>query len=278
MFYMYLWIAAQIIIEMLPISSSGHLALLELLLKKYASFDIKKFFASEKILQSIYYFLHGPTLLIVAIYFFSRWWNLFFRSNGIAWHLIVYLLIADFITGLMYLFSKKYKISIPLGLGFVITMIVLFSTSFCIGSKSVLLLSFFDAIILGFVQGLASLPGISRLAFTCSIGCWLGFSLYDAFFLSWTMQVPLMAAAFSKSCKDLYQIRGFTQVLNVPIGLVILFSSGVSVIVMKLLLQMTQNNTFYLFGWYMFLPLIVWMVIKFEGVKTNVRDFQKSSH
>lgn len=262
MFYLYLWVATQIIIEMMPISSSGHLMLLESLLKKYADFDIKNFFRSEKVLQAFYYFLHGPTLFIICGYFFSRWWNLVFSSAGIAWHLIFCLLIADFITFAFYLFFKKNKMSFPLGLGFIFTMIALFSTSVCSGSKSIALLSFGDAAILGFVQGLAFLPGISRLAFTCSVGCWLGFSLSDSFFLSWTMQVPLMAGAFAKSCKDLYQSRAIKQVLNLPIGLVMLVSSGIGILLMKLLLQMTAKNTFYLFGWYMFVPLILWMMLQ----------------
>jgi undecaprenyl-diphosphatase len=278
MFYLYLWIAVQIIVEMLPISSSGHLLLLEFLLKKYASFDIQKYFVQEETLQSIYYFLHGPTLLIVCSYFFSCWWSLTFTTSGIAWNLIIYLLIANLISGLIYLFSKKNDVSIPLGLGFAITMILLFSTSLCVANKAVSLINFSDVVILGFAQGLAVLSGISRLAFTCSVGCWLGYSLYDAFFLAWTIQVPLMTAAFAKSCKDLYQMGALKQILNLPIGLVILFSSGVSICIMKLLLQMTQNNTFYLFGWYMPAPLIVWIwLIKF-GSKSNVRDIQKSGN
>jgi undecaprenyl-diphosphatase len=258
MWYIYLWIAAQIIVEMVPISSSGHLVLLELLLKKYAAFDIKKYF-DPKTIEAIYYFLHGPTLLIVSGYFFSQWWNLVFTDTGIAWNLILCLLIADFITAIIYFLFKKYCISIPLGFGFIITMIALFSTILCSGNKAAVLLSFTDAAILGFAQGLALLPGISRLAFTCGIGCWLGFSLSNAFFLSWTMQVPLMAAAFAKSCKDLYQSGSLAQVLNPQMGLVMLVSSGMSALAMYLLMQMAQNGTWYLFGWYMFVPLTVWL-------------------
>lgn len=259
MFYLYLWISAQIIIEMLPISSSGHLTLLELLLKKYASFDIRQIFFPPAILKSIYYFMHGPTLLIICAYFFAQWWRLVFTSAGIAWRLILCLVIADLITFIIYLVFKRTNITIPLGLGFIITAIFLFSTAWCSASKALSLLSFTDAAILGLVQGLALLPGVSRLAFTCSIGCWLGFSLADAFLLSWTMQAPLMAAAFAKSLKDLYELGALTQVLNLPIGLVMLVSSGVSFLALYGIGQMAHHITWYCFGWYMFVPLIIWI-------------------
>ncbi len=284
MFYLYLWIAAQIIIEMLPISSSGHLLLLELLLKQYAACDIKKYFGNASILKSLYYFLHGPTLIIVCGCFFWRWWQLVLNVNGIAWNLMFCLVIADGITCLMYLASgflrnpfasmepvgrmekliklinhKKTTIAISLGLGFIITAIALFYTAWCSGGKTISLISYTDAAILGVVQGLALFPGISRLAFTCSMGCLLGFSLPDAFFLSWTMQAPLMAAAFAKSLKDLYELGALTQVLNLPMSLVMLGSSGISVLVMVIIMQMAQNNTWYLFGWYMGVPMLIWV-------------------
>lgn len=264
MLYLYLWVAAQIIIEMLPISSSGHLTLLELLLKKFAEFDIKKAFPNPDTLKAFYYFLHGSTLVIICGYFFSRWWNLIVSPKGM--QLIICLIIADLISLCCYFLFQKIKIRLPLGLGFLITAVALFSTAGCSGGLSIESLSFANAVILGLAQGIALLPGISRLALTCSVGCWLGFSLIDAFFLSWTMQAPLMGAAFAKSLKDLYELGALKQVLNLPVGLVMLGSSGISALILGILVQMIRNNTFYYFGWYMFVPVLVWMwVIKKYG-------------
>lgn len=262
MFYLYLWIAAQIIIEMLPISSSGHLTLLELWLKKYAGFDIKKVFHREETLKAVYYFLHGPTLVLITIYFFPQWWNLVFTPTGIAWHLILCLIIADLITFIIYLLFKKTRITLSLEVGFIITAVLLFSTAWCSGSTAITRIRFTDAVILGLVQGLALLPGISRLAFTCSIGCWLGFSLYDAFLISWTMQAPLMAAAFMKSLKDLHQPAVRRQILNLPIGLVMLGSSGISFLALYAVGQMAHQANWYWFGFYMLMPLLVLILLR----------------
>ena len=257
MFYVYVWIAAQIIIEMLPISSSGHLELLELFLKKFAGFDIKKAFPNPDPVKAFYYFLHGQTLIIICGYFFSRWCQLIVSPRGI--QLILCLIIADLITLCCYFLFQKIKIRFPLGLGFLITALALFSTAWCSGDISIELLSFTDAAILGLAQGLALLSGISRLALTCSIGCWLGFSLIDAFFLSWMLQAPLMAGAFAKSLKDLYELGALKQVLNLPMSLVMLGSSGISAVIMGILVLMIRNNTYYYFGWYMLVPLLLWI-------------------
>lgn len=266
MVYVYFWIAAQIIIEMLPISSSGHLTLLQMLLKKYAAFDIDAYFTHKKMLTAFYYFLHGPTLFVITFFFFRVWRAYLFSPAGIAWHLLGALVLADFITIVLYFTLKKMKATSPLGLGFIITMAALFLTVWCHCSKPIIQMNYIDAAVLGLVQGLAVLPGISRLAITTAAGCWLGYSVADAFFLSWTMHVPLMVAAFMKSLKDLHQLGALTQVLNLPLGLVMLVSSGISILIMKLLLQSACQNYWYLFGWYMILPLIIWIwVVKKYG-------------
>lgn len=259
--YLYLLVAAQIIIEMLPISSSGHLMLLDLFLKKYALNGSRQFF-DTKVVQAFYYFLHGPTLLIIIGYFSHRWLQLLIGPQGVSWQLLVYVIVADMVTALLYWLLKRYSLDLSLGIGFIITAIALLSTAWCSESRSLLTCSLADALILGAAQGIALLPGISRLAFTSSIGCLLGFCLYDAFFISWTLQAPLMAAAFLKSVKDLYQLRAFGQILNLPTALVMLTSSGLSIFIMGIVLHMAQSNTLYYFGWYMIIPCIAWAIIR----------------
>jgi len=253
---MYLWVASQIIIEMFPISSSGHLTLLELWLQKNVGFDIHKIFENPAHLKAVYYFLHGPTLVLITLYFFSGWWQLFFKS-GIAWGMIGCVILADIITTIVYFGLKKYQLRFPLGLGFCITALALFFTAGCTGIKPLSSFSFSDAAILGLAQGFAVFPGISRLAFTCSVGCLLGFSLYDSFFISWTIQAPLMAAACIKSLKDLHQPAVRRQVLNLPMGLVMLGSSGISFLALYAVAYMAQQANWYWFGFYMLIPLMI---------------------
>lgn len=258
----YIWMAAQIILEMFPISSSGHLQLLEVFYKKYADLDIPDFFKQRAVtLKTIYYFLHGPTLFVVLIYFFSQWYSLVFSIHGLNMRPILWVAIADFITLLLYLLLQRIKIPFSLGIGFIVTMMSLFYTAWWPGSK-LLNWHYTDALIVGFAQGVALLPGISRLAFTCAVGCFLGFSLYDAFCISWLIQVPLMAAAFAQSIWKLWGTNKLKQLINMPLALIILISTAVSWMVLQIMIQAIHANLFFVIGWYMIIPLAICIALR----------------
>ena len=257
MFYIYIWIAAQIIGEMLPISSSGHLALLECFFKIHKNFDTNAFFEKQKIpLKDVYYFLHLPTLIVVTLYFGMRWISLVFHNGNIEFKPILWVFVADCVVALFYFGWQRIKINFPLVVGFAITMLALFFTAFCT-SGSQIEWQYRDALLLGIAQGIALLPGISRLAFTCAAGCWLGYSLVDSFFLSWAIQAPLMAAACAKSIIDLARAGKLAQLLNLRMGLVMLVSGIASGAAFMLMVYMIHANTFFWWGWYMFIPMML---------------------
>ena len=59
--------AFQLIIESLPISSSGHVKLLQFFLERSGHY------ITEGLSEALDHALHGPTLLILAIYFRAQW-------------------------------------------------------------------------------------------------------------------------------------------------------------------------------------------------------------
>ncbi len=253
--FIYFWIAAQIILEMLPVSSSTHLYLLqEFFKKRYNVVTLKDF----------YYFLHLPTLIIVTTYFGRSWLQLLFDAGTLNVKPLIWVMIADGITGITFLLMRKSKKEFPIYIGLCVTACALWLTAWCLSTHSIGVWQYHDAIILGIAQSAALLPGISRLAFTCSVGCLLGFSLIDSFFLSWLMYAPLMAAACAKSILDLYKQHALKQLLNPPVLLVIIMSGVVSYVVFMAVTMMINANTFFLWGWYMMLPLAlcVWLAIK----------------
>lgn len=263
MFFVYLWIAAQVIVEMLPISSSSHLLVFEKLIKKHFSFDIAKFFAQRHLaIKTIYYYAHLPTLIIVLLYFISQWWSFVFHDHIVDFKLLLWIAIADSITLLFYIGLHYYKHVFAIRIGLLISAIALFSTIWCSGGKSLELWQYSDAIILGCAQGIALLPGISRLAFTCAVGCWLGFSLIDAFCISWLIQAPLMGAACLKSILDLWQTKRLKEVLNLPISFVMLISGSIGYIAFLLVIYTIKMQIFYLWGWYMILLFLIWGWLK----------------
>lgn len=256
MLFVYFWIAAQIIIEMIPVSSSGHLFLLECLCTKLG-YRVSNFFAQKNLnLKSFYYFLHLPTLVIVCAYFSPQWFSFIFHDGIIDIKPIIWVICADMITGILFLIKPDIIEFFPIVIGFIITSYVLIKTSMCTGNKVITSWHISDAIILGLTQSIALLPGVSRLALTCFVGCLLGFSLLDAFCLSWLLQVPLMILAIVKSLASKSDRAKLWQSLNLQICLAIIISSGLSWIAFLLVIKIIQLNGWYLFGWYMILPIL----------------------
>lgn len=230
----------HIILESLPISSSSHIKL------------INNYFGKEDFSEDIEHLMHIPTVLIISFFIFQNYINLNFI------YLFLYAFIADLITGIFYYFFKsidKNKFSITIGL--IITALLLCSLYF---KKYFLLnnyeeIDLFKAVLLGIVQGISLLPGISRLASTYVIGSWLSLSPKDAFIFSLIIQLPLIIAAIVKS---IYKLKinkfKFFQITPKKLFLLIL-SSIISYFLLYLMFVLAINNMLWLFGIYMLLPI-----------------------
>lgn len=260
MFFVYLWIATQIIGELLPISSSGHLALLECFFKRNG-FDIDHFFKQKNVdIKHFYYLLHVPTLLVITVYFAPQWFSMIFHNGIIDIQPIVWVMCADLITGILFLYKPSCIELFPIGLGFLVTAGIVLATGTCTGNKLVTSWHMSDAVILGFSQAIALLPGVSRLAMTCFVGCLLGYSLADAFCLSWLLQAPLMILAIAKSIALGADRVKLQRLLNIKTCLAIIVSSGISWIVLLLVVKMIHMQSWYMFGYYMILPIILYVI------------------
>ena len=89
-------------------------------------------------------------------------------------------------------------------------------------------MSFLSGIVLGMVQGLALLPGISRFGSTFFAARWLGFSRSQAFEYSFLIQFPLLFAAI---IKGFYFVDGTflrLNLLTIPILFVFVISGTIS--------------------------------------------------
>lgn len=259
MLLLYLWIAVQIIIEMLPISSSTHLRLLEYWFKKKWNWDITFYFKQRTIeLPDVYFVLHLPTLIVVLLYF-SPYWLGWLYEPGLLAQIGLRVFIADAVTVCIYFLFKKYSISWPLIFGMSITGLALLLTGTCDPINSNFEWSLLGALFLGLVQGIALLPGISRLAFTTAAGCCMGLSLFRAFFVSWLIQIPLMVAAVCKSMINLYFKGTLAQLLNWRTCLVMLVSGVISWYALDLVVWLIITQKWWWLGWYMIIPISLWV-------------------
>lgn len=264
---LFFWILIQIIGESLPISSSGHVALMQ---KLAAFFNVRADLITD--CWVIDFLLHGPTILILLYYFFTTWWKLIFKKSvdlSMLFEInsyrtllkpLLFVLCADVITfGFWALnFGQiPWMQSYFLPIGFCCTSFYLIVSSYFNSDKPVNWL-LRDGIILGTVQGLSLLPGISRFASTYGTGVWLGYGRQQAFALSFLIQFPLLCAGFLKG------IVALSKFEMIKIGAIdwwmislIILSSLMSYRLFCWVGRLISQNRLWYFAYYMIIPIIL---------------------
>jgi undecaprenyl-diphosphatase len=220
----------QGITEFLPISSDGHLILVPSLLgwERFGlGFDVV---------------LHAGTLAATVAYFRHDLWELAAgafsrdreraRSRRLAWLVVfsaipsvaVVLALEPFVDGVE-LRTVPDQIAIS-AWGLLATTVVL-GLSELIGARqhargvcddAAERLPWTKVLTIGFAQGFAALPGVSRSGTTISTGQALGMSRGEAARFSFLISVPIIAAATAKKTLDLLQGEGSLP----PVGVTLL--------------------------------------------------------
>lgn len=203
--------------EFLPISSSGHLVLMQ------SVFGIEEgalFFDTM---------LHMGTLAAVVAVFYRELWALLkkpFQKK------VYMLLIATALTAVMGFalqplfgdaFSGKF-----LGFGFVLTAAILFTNEkLARGSRTEEQMRVPDALAVGFMQGVAILPGISRSGSTIAGARIFGLSKEDAAQFSFILSIPVILGALVVQIPDVIEIgMGGIPWISVAVGTLVAAVSG----------------------------------------------------
>jgi undecaprenyl-diphosphatase len=204
--------------EFLPISSSGHLAILQNIFQEVnVSLDV---------------FLHLATLLAVIVYFYKDILNIikdFFtwKKDSQNFRIAIYLIIASIPAAIVGLLFKKYiegvfSNIILIAFGFIITSLFLFSAStkanYPQSENKPLTLK--NTFVIGIAQALAIFPGISRSGSTSSTGILLNLSKKDALKFSFLLAIPAILGA------SILEIRALTITSSILIPFVLAFFSG----------------------------------------------------
>lgn len=276
---MFLWMMLQILIESLPISSSGHVQLFHLWYQRMGRvLDLQQ-------IEFIDFLLHGPALIIMLCYFFTTWWRMvvgkdfrFEQLRNIATYRsmirpIIFVLCADIATfGWWYSGIAHFDLVPPylLMVGFCTTAAVLYKTRYFgfnqikpVSNQKNITWSLGYALVLGFAQGFALLPGVSRFATTFCAGRWLGYGLKDAFALSFLIQAPLVFAAL---CKAMITIENYPLILSDLFDFWMLSGIvGMTFVSYQLLCfvgLLIQHNRLWYFAYYMILPIMITAWVK----------------
>lgn len=269
-FAWYAFIITQIIAESLPISSSGHVALVGIILG-FSLYDFMpnralsdSWLTQELKARSIDHFMHGPTFLIITFFFYSRWTALlkyWRRTLPMLAKLVVCVGIADSITACFFVARRYMALSnFPLGAGFIVTGLVLASLAWCNRRGGSLNVN--NAIILGLVQGCAMLPGVSRLATTYTAARWLSFSDRHALEVAWMIQAPLIGISFLHSLIIFEQNGIPDQILNPQTALVMMGAGIGGWYGLQLVAYLGNRKKMWWFACYMVIPIIAWLIYR----------------
>ncbi|MBD3282604.1 MAG: UDP-diphosphatase [Candidatus Portnoybacteria bacterium] len=255
----------QGIFEWLPISSQGNLVLLMIGLFKIGAVEAFKYSV----------FLHLGTFLAVLVYFRKEIidilkhlpkYSLGFKDkkSGLISFLVVSTLVTVVIGFPLYRAFSSFSFRGEVFLGLVgLALIVsglLQRYSHRKKVKEERMLSFRDSLILGFFQGLAIIPGISRSGITVSAFLLKRYSPKQSLHLSFLMSIPVLfgGGIFLPLVDGLPDIN----IINLFLGL--LFSFIFGLITIKILLELAKKIRFWLFcvviGFLAFIPLIIYIL------------------
>ena len=251
---LYLFFIVQIVLESFPVSSSGHIFLLKKFLQQI-SCNIS-FFSYDVFVH----ILHGPTVAVIACFFFKRW---FFLVKNIkrCWPIIcniIFLLgIADTITFLFFLFFKKIgHTEFPLWCGFVITATVLYSLRWCRNRKPSRWV-WWHACIIGAAQGCALIPGISRFALVFASARWLRLPKHKAFEITWLISVPLITVASIRGAYLSWSETVSALLMRLDLFFIVLLVSVIAYYALCFVYYLIQADRLWWFAWYMVVPFII---------------------
>ncbi|MBC6415007.1 MAG: undecaprenyl-diphosphate phosphatase [Bdellovibrionales bacterium] len=235
----------QGITEFLPVSSSGHLFLLEQLLNK------------KTLSLSFVLLVHLGTCFSVCLVFFKDIKKLFYdfiKKEQSFFYKFCISLFPSILLGLFFRswveesFHKK-----GVAFGFLISGLLLGSLFFLpIKRKSLKELTFLDAFCIGCMQALAIFPGFSRSALTITTALYCGLSARSAVLFSFLISLPVILGSslvniFSPSFENL---KGSTLELSLSFSLS--FISGI--ISLLIVLKLVKSDKLYLFCFYL-IPL-----------------------
>ena len=269
----------QGIAEFLPISSSGHLAVAQ------------NIFGLDDIPLLFDVFLHLATLAAVCLYFWRKIWELLkcfgrwisrspkVKENSKDYDvvlaqkdlanrkIIIAIILSTIVTGVMGIFSSKLIPNLSIKVtccGFIITSLFLILSSVIEKRSSKISqnsddkknpsVSKVQALIIGFMQGIGTLPGISRSGSTIAgaLFCKVDRSLAGEY--SFIISIPAILGAFVLELKDLSEVSSTIGAAPVIAGCAAAFAAGY--ISLTLLMKMIKKGKLQYFALYL-IPLAV---------------------
>ncbi|MFC1625893.1 undecaprenyl-diphosphate phosphatase [Patescibacteria group bacterium] len=241
------------ITEFLPISSTGHLVLASKLLGITQTEFVKSFEIAIQL---------GAILAIVFLYF-----QVFLGKFGTLKKIVT----AFIPTGILGLIFYKIVKQFLLGnLNVVILSLIFGGVAMILlenyferknNTKNIDKLSLFDLLVVGFVQSVSMIPGVSRAMATIFAGMGVGMNRKSATEFSFLLAVPTMLAATSFDLIKVGATFSSQEFILLGVGFVGAFISAM--LTVKLLINYVKSHTFKAFAVYrIILAAIFWVIFR----------------
>lgn len=225
--------------EFLPISSTGHMIIAQKLLGVESTPFTKAFLVCIQF---------GAILSVVVLYWkrFFQDWNFYFKLfAAFIPTAIVGLLLKSHIDAML---ENVSTVAWSLLLGGAVLLVI----DKYLNPKSEVLLTYPKAVVIGFCQCLAMIPGVSRSAATTIGGMTQGLTRKQAAEFSFFLAVPTMAAASALSIldavKDVPELFQGSNLLNLLVGNVVAFV--VAMLAIRFFIGYLTKHGFRVFGIY----------------------------
>jgi undecaprenyl-diphosphatase len=230
--------------EFLPVSSSGHLVL------------VQQFMQVKEAGLAFDLVLHLGTLVAVLIYFRATVWRLIRALFGDGTpedrKMILWLVIGTIPAGVIGVLFKDYfeqAFGSPVNTAWslIITGVILLATRFIrVGDRSI---SFLPSVWMGIGQAVAILPGISRSGTTIATGLFVGVKPSQAAEFSFLLSIPVIAGAVLLKAKE---------IIHTPVELFgpylagMLVSLALGLLSVYVVLETVKRGKFDYFAYYCF--------------------------
>lgn len=255
--------------EWLPISSTGHMILVD----EFIKLDVSKSFMD----MFLVVIQLGAILAVVVLNFeklnpFSSWkssWEK--RATWQLWYKVILACVPAAVIGLLFnKFMEEHFMTAPV----VAATLIFYGVMFLVVEtynkrrtprvREIERLDYKTAFIIGLFQVLSLVPGTSRSGATILGGILFGTSRYVAAEFTFFLAIPVMfGASLLKMVKFGWHYTG-SEILILVVGMATAFV--VSILSIKFLLRYIKNNDFKAFGWYrIVLGIIVVLYLYFVG-------------
>lgn len=240
--------------EFLPISSDGHLTVVAALMAPQGA-------PANLEVSDVIIVLHGGTLMSIIVFYWRRIWDLLANDRRTIGLLIV-ATVPAVIIGLPFKLYAERWLTDPMlaGIFLVVTgEVLLLAERGSRGNAEYSQLSYSQAVLIGFAQAAAILPGLSRSGCTITTGLRLGLQPQAAATFSFLMAIPVIGGACVLELAKIVRAGHLeTPVAHLAAGVLISFVVGIAAL--WWLVRWLERGRFAFFAWWC-IPLGIAVVI-----------------